>query len=70
MSDRDENRFNGIIFSRKPQEVGERLAEQFHKDMRDCRVFKDESGSQIQGTFKKPMSAQEIIERTREALED
>jgi hypothetical protein len=55
---------------KKAAEAGERLAEEFHKDMKKCRVFKTEDSSQVQGDFKKGMSAQEVVERIRKAMDD
>jgi len=55
---------------KKALEAGERLAEEFHKDMEKCRVFKTDDQSQVKGTFKKPMSTREVAERIRKAMED
>jgi hypothetical protein len=62
--------FRGMTFTKDPHETSERLAEQFHKDMKSCRIFKTDGTSEVVGEFKKPMSTREIIERTREAMKD
>lgn len=67
---KDKRDFHGIIGTPKPHETADRLAEEFHKDMKRCRVIKVDGGqAQVSGDFKKKMSRQEIIERTLKAME-
>ena len=61
--------FDALIGTAKPHEVAERLAEEFHKDMKSCLIFKLEGRAQVNGHLKKPMFREEFIERTKKAME-